>query len=1035
MRYVAAVLTCLILPISVQAQWLKNLREVPVNAPVALHPQEPPTLKLYLDRVVYAPLDGRGQGLAVVNPPALLAQKRLKEHRLRVWAQAPDGAILSAPTEVALTASDHIAFDLDLKNAPTGASKVVAILINAQGETVASAETPFRLEALALSLPVLPVRVPIETFAAPVLGSEKGIPIRTGIPMPNGLLHDAMQVRMLENEVEVPCQTTVRARWSKDGAIRWLGLDFQAAYDEGQPRRYVLEIGRPAGVTAPGSVTVMESPEAYVLANGRLRAVINRKQFRLFDEIRLIGKDGTADKTCLIEAGAEDGPYWVNAAGKTFRACWIAKCRCVCGSSRPIACHTARRRTVADDGDRAGKFVTRITLCAGRSEIDVNHTFILTWDTLERDMRVRDLGIAVSPIALEEAGVTYTNWEAPLKLPSQGAIHLLADRWNRFFVRDSQSGAILRSRHSLEDSWGVRAYGWFGGYGPRGAVAVAQRNFWELFPKEIEVGNNRLTWRAWPRHGMQTFTSGLDILDFVNLRWLHQGELLDFQIPDDYFTAVEEFKALTPGMRWRWGGDNRSGYGTGTAMTGELRYLFSAPVKNSADFIRDMDRSAVLFETNPHAVAAPGWSASCEVVDGLSDRHPAYAQIERGISEMFDRSMAVIPDNNAFGQFIWPNGYIGYVKGGSIPALHRARVNYHHGADTTAWRLYLRTGEAKYWRYALAKSRRLLDTATVNYDPMDLRTDTVPVYTGGWPGAVWHCDGYVPWGSYSELWGHQGAQTHAALMYFLTGDTQALDLIWNWTESVLKLFRSRDDYTFSGQIDRNPANGWMVATNVYADFQDPRLLRLIGEFADQLFAQPMKHMSTAPPQGQAGRHWLYAWLHRWRDPRAQQLLVEWVHAYTRSGPMGPGYSWPVKALDDEGKQLKAEWNHLGQSREVDRLVAGPSYGACSTHYAEASRASGNPSYVRHFWLETLGLAPLRQWALGHPHTLVSEQYLADFMLNMLPLIEPMAQQGLPEAPCLFPWDFINSSAYAVFRKDDDQPFTVTLWGRMADRSA
>ena len=104
--------------------------------------------------------------------------------------------------------------------------------------------------------------------------------------------------------------------------------------------------------------------------------------------------------------------------------------------------------------------------------------------------------------------------------------------------------------------------------------------------------------------------------------------------------------------------------------------------------------------------------------------------------------MDALADNKEYGQFLWPNGHRYYEPGGSPITFHRNRTNAHHGSEFAGWRLYLRSGEAKYWHFARAKSRQLLDNASINYNPWDPARDGQPTFFHPSPSHACHSERY-----------------------------------------------------------------------------------------------------------------------------------------------------------------------------------------------------------------------------------------------------------------------------------------------------
>lgn len=984
------------------AEALQSFRPVAVDRPAQDFESAPTAIMVYLDRVVYTGRDRDGQGLVVINPPSLLYENKLQGHRARVWLEESGKKLLGEPVEAAVGDSDHFAFDLDMPGLATGSYSVVGALIDPRGREVARGSRPFSKEKDTSPPPAKNAEVPLVLFRDASLVNFSALPISTGIPVPDGMLDDPAQVSLTENGVEIPCQAAARARWTKKGAVKWLGLDFQAAYENGEPKKYVLQLGKTSVAKSARPVILRETPESYVLENGVLQVTVGRKVFRLFDLVILDrNTNGQFEaEEAIVKAVPTDGPYWINAEGKAFRAALDKAPEVRVEEAGPL--RTTIRADgwlTAEDGAKAGRYTTRISLFAGKPQVGVNQHYVITWDTLERAMRVKDLGVSITPLGVRKTQMALYN--PAVDLPERDTFYMLADRWNRVLVGETGTGKVHYARggdtlrydrvNFLNSRWPL----WFGAFGSNGGVAVHQRYMAEKFPKEIEVGRGTLTWHAWPMHGTETWTTGTDLSDFVNMRWLHQGQYLDFQVPPEYLKALEGFRALAPNTRVTMlVSADRKYSGTGTAISGELMYYFAPETNDVNAFNAQVGPMAFAFDAAPHAIADPEWASASKVLEFVAAPAPQYTDIEKGVSKYFDATMAIIEDGREYGQFVWPNGHDYYSPGWDFGSFHRSRVNTHHGTEMLGWILYLRSGEKKYWHYAQSFSRYLMDHASINWDPYDAKTDRKPS-AAGWPGSVYHCQGYVPWSpDEPELMGHMAPQWHAILYYYMTGDSQALDLAKAAATSVLKDVRVPANFDvrgpYKGLLNRNPVCGWSMVVSLYTELLDPRLLRPVSDIGDQIFTgKPgSMDMDGAPPHGQSGRWWWYAYNQQWRDPAAIKAVAE----------LGNG---------------------------------GISFAGYMVNRAEVTGDTGG---IYAFWHETLGCAPLRQFAMGHPDRFVNRESMADNINFILPLAGAMAKLGLPETPCLVPAGY-DSKSTVVFRKETDRAFNLRFWGYGQEQAA
>ena len=130
-------------------------------------------------------------------------------------------------------------------------------------------------------------------------------PVTCGIPIPKGKLRDVSRVRLMQGGKEIPAQFRAVGLWRPASSVRWLLVDCRATLKGGARQQLVLEYGPDVtGRARPASaVRVGESPAAYTVSTGAARFRLNRKQFTLFDEVRL------ADGTVLVAPpGRKDAP-------------------------------------------------------------------------------------------------------------------------------------------------------------------------------------------------------------------------------------------------------------------------------------------------------------------------------------------------------------------------------------------------------------------------------------------------------------------------------------------------------------------------------------------------------------------------------------------------------------------------------------------------------------------------------------------------------------------------------------------------------
>jgi hypothetical protein len=107
----------------------------------------------------------------------------------------------------------------------------------------------WKLPRLASDLPVKPYP-PAPAVDIPYAEGSTAPLVNGGVPLPQGAITQADQVRLMKGEKEVPLQTRILAYWP-DHSVKWLLLTFPPDGSGG----YVLEAGQGAGQTIPVNVT------------------------------------------------------------------------------------------------------------------------------------------------------------------------------------------------------------------------------------------------------------------------------------------------------------------------------------------------------------------------------------------------------------------------------------------------------------------------------------------------------------------------------------------------------------------------------------------------------------------------------------------------------------------------------------------------------------------------------------------------------------------------------------------------------------
>jgi hypothetical protein len=94
-------------------------------------------------------------------------------------------------------------------------------------------------------------------------------PVTAHVPFPRGVLRDPANVKLLNNQAEVPEQATVETRWP-DGSVQWLSMDLNVTIGPNESQTYALQYGE--GVQSETAVRgLMVAEEADAIQVGNIR--------------------------------------------------------------------------------------------------------------------------------------------------------------------------------------------------------------------------------------------------------------------------------------------------------------------------------------------------------------------------------------------------------------------------------------------------------------------------------------------------------------------------------------------------------------------------------------------------------------------------------------------------------------------------------------------------------------------------------------------------------------------------------------------
>lgn len=303
--------------------------------------------------------------------------------------------------------------------------------------------------------------------------ARAGWPITSGVPFAQGALADAKRVTLQGADGRgVPLQADVLARWP-DGSVRWLLVDFQVDLAAKEKKSFTLRdapgagaapIATPVRVRAEGKRTTIET--------GRLRLELNADAF---DPLGAVWLDQNGDGRFAAEervTRASGGLFVRDAQGKRFESAQ-GPAEIVVEESGPLrACVRVAGRHTAADGTMFG-YVLRLHAYRGQPFVRCFYTFIN--DQQDAVMTsIEELGVTVRLAA--EAGPAVS-----------GAVKGRGEKAGRIFQIDENHYEVDRR------AAGARAGGWMTEGGAKAGFAVGLREFWQQWPKSIEVRDGGVT--------------------------------------------------------------------------------------------------------------------------------------------------------------------------------------------------------------------------------------------------------------------------------------------------------------------------------------------------------------------------------------------------------------------------------------------------------------------------------------------------------------------------------------------------------------
>lgn len=600
----------------------------------------------------------------------------------------------------------------------------------------------------------------------------EAVPVTVGVPFPRGILEDVSHLRLVsiddDERTEIPLQARETNRWAPYGTVKWVLCDFQIDLD-GAARELVLEYG-PEVSRQPSEPLEWEETDGFpAIQAGRLR----------FGDGLWFDPAGDGEYVRVLEESALHGAFVEHEDGRFYRVPGDAPYEIEADGPEKIVVKREGWYREEESGREFCKYVIRYIIHRESPMVRIFLSWIYTGDS-NRD-RIRNMGWQFAlPEDFAGDGFLTAFGEEGGWAPGQA---LLQYAYDSFEVVDGEEPTAFD---------GGRAPGVARMEGPGVNLYFAARNFWQNYPSELEFRDGSFWFHNWPRHNKParySYDTGRLSrsewkMNAVRLRFAHEGEMLDFRLPDEFAQDPIWQRATMyphPGS-FHWAKDDpESANAQGVSRTEEMWLYLTAAEDREVTPERTLEGWN---EETLRATADPAWVAAS---GAFYEIHPQdwenFAEEER-IFELVARAPGhLIERLGLYG--MWIHGDIAAWNPSLDvlePALYRAFRKGHHGWPYS-WIPFARSGDPELLQLADAATRQMIDANWCHYAEETVDRISGPDYfrRKGW----WHRS-LVPWASRGgpSTRCYQSKSDFLWHAWFLTGYQRAHDLAMEWARET-----------------------------------------------------------------------------------------------------------------------------------------------------------------------------------------------------------------------------------------------------------
>ena len=451
-------------------------------------------------------------------------------------------------------------------------------------------------------------------------------------------------------------------------------------------------------------------------------------------------------------------------------------------------------------------------------------------------------------------------------------------------------------------------------------VTFGAKDFWQNFPSELEIGDEGFTFYNWPkRNPPARFERPVARDDAFRNRFVHEGEVLDFRLPEEY--TVGEIWQESSSREGHWAEDRpETANAQGIARTEEMFLYFteaSLSAGDAAKVIRGLNDETL------RAVVDPAWMCASGVFGDIHPYDPeTYPEEER------IHALAL----TAPGRWVERLGFYGMWLHGDYPGWNidlarRTASTYrtlrkNHKAFPYRWRPFARSGDPRLLKLAQTAARQMADANFCHYATAEVDASVGPHHfrrQGWWDRSL------VPWAGRSgpHLRSYTVDCDYLWDAYYMTGYGRARDV------ALLFGKLTRHDY-----VAPNPRRMWTRITqsmmpsylDMYQATFEPWFLASAHEIADlhvHLYGDLEQVAPFTPYPDDAGHTWRNAdqQLYRFSGDDVHRRLalnnaIAWSSPLARGAGRGGGWGG-----DYPRSTAAFAWAETGDDFYLARLAA------------------------------------------------------------------------------------------------------------------